>query len=390
MGWKRLACVAVYAVAFAAFAVVMYHYAMAPRIYLDDTDALDRYRHSPLYFGETAAYGWAIDYPAVYHWIDYAALKVFRVDIGYVPEVNRAEDYDYNAEHDLLAPWPPVKFLRTVNVAFLLATLLLLAAAARTATGKWYWGLLVAAPLAFSRNFGGGVGSFIFTDSYLAFFLALMILVWLRFHLSREPYAWWRVIVMGAIAGLVVSTKQNGALAALAYVAYLLAGAPRRSVWPGVSRACVFALAAFAVYVAVNPVMWQGGRTSSGLIQQTPLPVWWLHVFQDVWVRRMRAIQSQLDFYGRPTLLERLAAVFPYWYLLPVFAYVVWRARRERWFAPVAWWAGFLVVVTAFTVHIVFNRYLMPVEMALSLLVVLSAASVFESARAKTAAVSDG
>jgi hypothetical protein len=53
----------------------------------------------------------------------------------------------------------------------------------------------------------------------------------------------------------------------------------------------------------------------------------------------------------------------PLWPLLPICAWLLWRCRREAWFAPVAWWGGFLALGTLLTIPSPEVRYLAPLEL---------------------------
>ena len=372
MPLKKIVGVILYAAICVALAAAIYRHAMSVRVYLDDTDALYRYQYSPLYFGESAALGWAIDYPAVYHWVNHYAMKAFGVEIGKIPKVNREAGYAWNREHGLLAPWRVVKFFRKLNVVAICAALACLAALAKLVTRSWWWGLLIVAPLAMSKRFSGGIGSFIFTDAYLTFFLCLMALAWARFHLSDNPLSWRRVAVMGVIAGLAVSTKINAGLALAAYMAYAARNARgNMKLWKPLAAAAI----AFAVFVAVNPIMWKGLMPSYGG------PKWWGGVVYDMFERRMRAMAWQQDYYGHLSFGRRLAGLFPYWPFVPVFAFVIWKSRHARWFEPVALWAAFLGIGTALTIHILLPRYFMPVDLPVTVLVVLSAVDYFRRTR---------
>lgn len=336
---------------------VVLHHALAVGPYLDDTDGLQRFRQPAWRFDEHVAYYWATDHPAFCRWINHAALTLLGQQDCEIPPVNSVDGFRWNKEHGRLAPRGPVRVIRILNVAWLCGALFCLALLAKTVLGSWEWGLLAVAPLALSREFGGGLGSFIFGDAHLAFFLSLSALLWVRFHLKGKGCAWRSLAVMGVLSGLAVSCKHNAVFALAAYACYLVI------VCRGVERAVkplAFAATAFAVFVAVNPVMWQGG------------PLWWYSIAQDVVVHRFRRMAYQKTYYGESPLLTRLANIFDPLLALPLFAWLVWRARKQPWFLPVALWAGFLGIATVLTIHIPFNRYLMPVYVPLTLLVMLS------------------
>jgi hypothetical protein len=93
---------------------------------------------------------------------------------------------------------------------------------------------------------------------------------------------------------------------------------------------------------------------------------------------KMRAQTYRLHegMFGRMSIPDRILFMFPQWYLLPALAVLVANARRERWFLPVGLWSLFLIAGTALTVEQPFNRYLMPIDFGLTVVVGLSAMSI--------------
>lgn len=360
MGLVKTGKVIAFVVACAGIAALQFHFALGWRAYLDENDGLTRYSYAPTDFVNSAAYLWAIDTPAVSRWIDYGALRLFGVETGEIPIVKANAGYRWNVEHGRLAPRGPVNFLRKVNVVWLLAAFACLVILAKVTVGSYGWGLVAIAPLALSREFGGPVAAFIFADAQLAFFVALFGLMWVRFHLGPGALGWANVATMGIIAGLAVSTKYNAGLLVVAYATYAVGVAKgKMRLWKPV----VFAATTFAVFVILNPVTWRGG------------PAWWGQVIHDIFKHRVNLLEIQREFFGKTTLWGRIAAIFPWWYALPIPGYVVWRARREKWFLPAALWAGFLAVGTMVTIHEVFFRYRMPIYMPLCVVAMLSAIS---------------
>jgi hypothetical protein len=349
-----------------AVALLLDSYALRAPVLPDDSDGLERYSHSPLWFDKPIALFWAKDTPAVSRWVNYLALRLCRVEIGPIPLIDPNAGYEWNRLNNRLAPRGPVNFLRRLNVAAMVAAFGCLVLLGRTLFGGYEWGLALAAPLLLHRRVIAAVAGFIFADAYLMLLLSLMILVWVRHHLSANPCAWRRVLAMGVIGGLAVSTKYNAGLALLAYAAYLaIVPACSARFW----RIAAFLGVSFAVFAAVNPIMWRGG------------PVWWGNVLYDAFVHRLNLIEYQRYILGAPGFLARFRAVLPYWYLFPIVAWLLWRARTQRWFLPVSLWAGFLVVGTLLTIHEPFYRYRMPVFLALTVIVTASVISILQAIR---------
>lgn len=332
--------------------------ALSAPINLDENDSLERTRMLPTDFSESVASWYAIDHPAVFRWIDAAVLRAFDVEIGKVPVVDPYKPVKWSIENGFAAPRRPVMFLRGAGAASLLGAMILLFLVARRALGGCIWGFVVAIPLVLPGHIGLTVGGYLFTDAYLAFFLALTLLVWLRFHYSAAPLSYPRVAVMGLVIGLAVSTKINAGLLLIAYLIYVFMLSSGASRW---LKAFVVLSASLAVFVAVNPIMWQGG------------PVWWAEVIGRMLKHRANVIEVHKSLFGEHAFLNRLAFMLPMWYLLPLMALLVARMRHEKWFLPVTLWAALLVAGTALTANQPFMRYRMPIEMALAVIMVLSA-----------------
>jgi hypothetical protein len=345
----------------AACGALFYHLILTAPVFLDESDCLERLKQSPLEFNTTWDYYYAIDHPALSHWCDRAVLQVLGITIGDLPKVDKNKDYDWNIAHGRTVPRAPVNALRTVNVVLLVGTMLSLFAAARLVFGKCLWGFVLTAPLVLSPAIITSVGAYIKTDAYLAFFFALAFALWLRFHLSKKPMRLAHMAIMGILAGLAVSTKLNGGLLVLAYLTYL---AWHSTGFDRIWRPCVFGLLVFLIFVVVNPVMQRGGL------------VWPFEVMRDMLRLRGRISEFHDAYLGTARWDYMVNFLFPYWYLLPLFAILVYNARRESWFPPAILWSSFLVVGTAATVRQPFNRYLMPLNLGLFTIVLMSTISV--------------
>ncbi len=319
------------------YVFLIFFYALSAPLRIDDSTDLVRLGHPPTWSSEATSYRWAIESPALYRWVDYGAL----ISCG--------------ADEKKAA----VTALRCVNAAWLVGALACTVLLARGVTGGWGWGLVVAAPLALSGRFGAGVGGAVSPDAAFTFFLALMALVWVRHDSVGNATAWRRVFVMGTLGGLALSTRYGAAFALTAYAVHLVGSRGAA----GLSRAAVLAATVAAVFIAVNPVMWRGG------------PIWWGTVWRDA--IELRAGELQLRADGIRQYAARLSAAFPMWYVAPVLAWLFWRARRARWFVPLALWAGCLALGAALTAYDASDRNLVPLQMPLIVLVMLSAVSLY-------------
>ncbi len=325
---------------------------------LDEAEALERLARSPVHVGEANDRFYAIDHPALFHWVDRAILSVLNVEIGDVPEVRPDKDYYWHIAHNQIAPRDAVIVLRWANVAALAAAFVMVYLISRLICGGHLWGFVAVVPLAFSRTLAADVGGYIKTDAYLAFFLALSLYLWLRFHATARPQRLAHLLAMGLVTGLAVSTKLNGGLLLLAYCLYLviICRGGDRLMAPFLS-----CLIAFTIFVIVNPVMQHGGISGMACALREMLE-------QRAFTYRMHDLKLGPKSAGFMFLF-----MFPRWYLLPVLAVVIAAARREKWFLPVILWSLFLILGTAFTIKQPFNRYLMPIVFGLTLPAMLSA-----------------
>jgi len=330
---------------------------------LDDNRALDRVSRSPFEVSSPDGYFYATDHPAMFHWVNRTILKVLRVEIGPIPKIDPSKDRDWNLAHGRAAPRYPVVILRRANVVALTVGLVFLFFVAHRALGGWLWGFVLAAPLVLAPYVGLFVCGYIQTDAYLAFLICLCILLWLTFHYSPDPVGAWHVVAVSVVIGLAQSTKLNGGLLLLAYMTYLVVmGRGIGRLWRPILAGAVVA----AVFFIVNPVMLSRG------------PFGWVKVIGDMLRIRAETISGHEASLGPLSLLNRLHYLFPEWFLLPLFALFVIKARKERWFLPVAIWASFLIAGTIATANQPFNRYRMPLDLGLATLVTLSAASVIK------------
>jgi hypothetical protein len=180
-------------------------------------------------------------------------------------------------------------------------------------------------------------------DAFLAFTLALMLLVWLRLHLRGEGRSWRSALLVGALGGLAASAKYNGALGLLAFLGYIILSNARLR-YP---KALLAGTVAFAVFCMINPVMLDD-------------PILALH---DILARRIQIIALHNHKQGPLPFLALLQASFPAWPIIVLIGAALWRCRREPWFAPVAWWGLTLALGTWFTIDQPYARYRAPIEL---------------------------
>jgi hypothetical protein len=171
----------------------------------------------------------------------------------------------------------------------------------------------------------------------LLFWLVAFVALWVRFHLDGTAGTASRVAILAAVAGLAAATKINGGLLTVAFTWYLVARGKGRARF---LMAPAFCLAAFLVFVAVNPVLWQPG--GGGLVDGV----------KDIFARRADVMKNQ-EFLNP---LPPFAYFARRWMLLPLAgvggAALVY-VRREEWLVPVSYWA---VVIFAGS-YLTLNRY---------------------------------
>ena len=250
--------------------------------------------------------------------------------------------------------------MRRLNIVLFVATVALLWLAARLALRNDVLALAAASPFVLSELSLHNAMQ-ISADAFLPVTLALMLYVWMWLHLAGKGRSWSGAVLLGALAGLVTSAKWNGALLVIAAAGYLVVSRARWR-WPKALVACVVSVAAFA---AVNPVFLTNPA----------------QVVSDVLARRLAVINLHNQTAGPMPYLELLQQSFPAWPLVCVIGMVLWRCRRQPWFAPLAWWGLTLALGTWFTIDQPYARYRAPIELGLYIPLGTCLASILSAPR---------
>jgi hypothetical protein len=260
------------------------------------------------------------------------------------------------------APRGAVHIMRAVNAAFMAA-----ACVAAFLLGLYVFrtplaGAAAALPFLVHPGVGQWAVGYPGTDAMLLLWLVAFLALWTVYHMRGTADRPREVLFLAVVAGLGAATKINAGLLTVAFAVYTIAfGAKGRKWWLGPA----FCAAAFAVFVIVNPVLWQPG--AGGLVEG----------MRDVFARRQAVMEEQNRYLS-------VAAPSAYFvaraWLAPVAAVAAWaayRARDEKWLAPAAIWGA----VVAAGSYVLLNRYdlrlALPIDFALMMPAVLALTALF-------------
>jgi hypothetical protein len=296
------------------------------------------------YFGRPrAAEGerrWEVCVPSLYRWYTISIVELTGADTAAVPP---SKDPDRGRrESPGYVPPATRDLFRSANIALFALTLVLLFWIAQRTLDSTALAAATIVPIAGSMTFWDSVAWRIGPDALLCFLLVAVLAAWLMLDTAK----WRGLVVVSILCGLAASSKQNGILVLAAWCGYLAAkGKGVGRIW----RPITAVLIAAGVFCAINPATWHG-------------PLGFLR--GSIWIRQVITTEFA-NAYGPHTWWQFLNDALPTWPLVPVYAWLLWRCRRERWLAPVAWWGGFLAIGTLVTIPSPVTRYLAPLEMGL-------------------------
>ncbi len=252
--------------------------------------------------------------------------------------------------------------LRSVNVLFLAGMVAFIYLGLKRIFANRVAALAGTLPVIFSYPLHSAPAPFtalapyIGVDSMLLFWLSVFWYIWLRVKDESLP----GVLLLGAVGGLMVSTKVNGAFVLIGAGLYLLLAlrGGRRILFPALLGAV-----AFGVFILLNPIYRAGDLA------------WMARRLRDVitLMYRLKHLTAQQEW-GRFTRAEVMAYTFPYWiFYLPVTALVV-RTWRQRWMRITVAWALPMILLNWFLIYVPFPRYAAP--MAVAFLVLFAVAGI--------------
>lgn len=293
-------------------------------------------------------YAYAVDHPSVQRYVYGWALRATGVTPVHGEDVDYSRPAAWNIENGRVPSMTGVVIpLRTVNALFMTAAVMLVFLAAFAVLKRPYCALLVALPLVMSEHVCLGAVAYLGTDAILAFWFALSLSLTAYMSLRSVVLTWYGALVLGAIAGLALSTKLNGALALAAYCSYsVLASRGRRRL----ALPVVACLACAAVFVLLNPVMRVSLSQSAQALRDM------LAVRRDIWLG-----DSLRWAVPRHELIVRM---LPYGAFLFALAGAMLRLKKADWLPAVASWCLVVSLGTALTVNYAPKRYYVPVEIA--------------------------
>jgi len=275
---------------------------------------------------------WTTTVPALYRWYTAPIVRLAGADLDAEPPTVGFEGYTPPATRDLL---------RMASIVLFTATLVILFAIAWRILGNWGLAALAIVPIAASATFWDCVAWRMGPDMLFCLVLAATLAAWV----GLDTRGWRGFVIVSLLCGLATSAKQNGILVLGGWCGYLaFTEGPSRRVW----RPVVAAALAFAAFAIVDPALWYRGPQE--FLSQS------IHT-RALWSERT------VNVFGPCTPWMFFTTAVKAWWALPVFAWFVWRCRREAWFAPVAWWAAALAIGTYVAIPCPETRYLAPLEM---------------------------
>ena len=345
----------------------------------------------------TADYrAWSVDVPAVNRWVYYAVLHATGLDK--VPPGERrcwsmrgGDLYWYNERlpdwvkdfyagvytldwwernFGVYAPRGAIMAMRYTNTAVFVLFAVFLWLAAETALRSRVRATLAVLPVLLTPTCLAAVGISFVTwsgDVFMAAGIAAGLFVWLRYHLSGRGASLPAILVVSVLSGLAAASKHSGVLFVAAYAAYLALYARGfgRLLRPLVSlavAACVVALTNPVLFLYPDASPWEVLRLAAE--------------------RRAYILDRQLTVFQPSSLVSLVRNAFYWWPVAPACLAAIWSCRRERWFAPVAFWGGFLAVgagVGLLRMRVMQERYLLPVLVGFGF---VSSVCIMTSARA--------
>ena len=327
---KKIRTIVCLGILVAVSATVCGRWVLRARPMLDESTVVRRCYVSPWENDTYEARFYSTDWPAFGRWVWRGVFAV----TGWRWEEFDNEHYVFQKDRPLfpgnidilngeLAPRGPVYVLRGVAAAFVVMTCVVIFWLGRMVTGSDAAGLVAPAGILLHPAMGQWLIGYPGTDAMILFWMVAFLALWVKLHLAGKALTVRQVMLMAVVAGLAAGTKINGGLLTVAFAGYLAAHGRGWSRW---WMPAVFGAAAFVVFVALNPVLWQpgGGGVVAGI--------------REILARRLDVMkdQEQLRPMARFAYFETRARLLP---LLPWAGFVFYMRRRDKWLAPAAWWA---------------------------------------------------
>jgi hypothetical protein len=306
-------------------------------------------------------YKWAVDLPGGCRLVYGLALRASGADD--LP--NHPTDYSQGIRENALnqAPADAVFVMRACNYAAFLAAMACLWYAASLALGRTVLALACLTPFLVSFWFPTYLIAQLGPDPFLILALCAFLAVWLKGHLAAKALTPPYILALVLLGGICVWTKQNGALAPLAYAGYALfhGRGPYRVATPLVALG-----GAFGVFYALSAPFY-------GHAPQ--------EVIANVLARRHQAMAVMGLRYPAMMRQDIVHHAIESWPLVPLAIWLIWSRRRERWFPPVAWWGMTLWLATVFTINRPSYKYLVPANLGLYFVFAVCVVSLVSQAR---------
>jgi hypothetical protein len=350
---------------------------------------------------------WAVDVPAVNRWVYYAVLHATGLDEippgeprcwsmrggelrwygkplpkwvrEYYSDVYYLEWWDRN-----FGPYCPrraVMAMRYTNIAFFALFAALLWCAAAQVLSSRLWATAAVLPILLAPTCLRPIGISFVTwsgDVFMAAAMSAALAVWLRYHLKGRGASASAIVAVGILCGLAVASKHTGVLLVAAYAVYLALTAKGLG---RLLRPLAALLVAASVAALLNPIVFLYPGASP-----------W-QVIEMAADRRASVLARQLATLKPCPWGSLMAGAFYWWPLVPAALAAVWACRRERWFAPVALWCGFLAGGAGaglLRIRVMQERYALPLLTGFAFLSCVCAITAARKARSGPGAAEQG
>lgn len=373
-----------------AAAACVYGYQVAnARPMLDEATVVRRAYLSPWRNETYEERFYSVDWPAFARWTWRGAFLI----TGWHWEEFDDEHYEFQPETPLfpanirlfdtedreVAPRGPVYVLRTTAAVFMTGGCVLVFFLGALVCRSTAAGVAMAVPFLVHPGVVRWAIAYPGTDAIILFWMLAFLLLWVVLHRSGAAVRPGGALLMAVVAGLAAATKINGGLLTVAFAMYLLVYGEKKTNWWLIPAFCA---AAFAMFVAINPVFWKPG--AGGVIEG----------LRDVFARRAEVMEVQRKYLN---ITARSEYFKERWYLLaaavPALAWAAPKVRQGDWLAPAAIWS----VTIALGSYAMLNRYdirlALPIDMAVMvtpLLALLAAGAARIGPRGETAVSRDG
>jgi hypothetical protein len=235
------------------------------------------------------------------------------------------------------------------TAVFLIACALIVATVYRALGGAWYAALLAAIFLWLEAT-GHRLWMHSPSESFFALFAVGAFYAWVSIARAGGRVSWRHLMLAAVLAGAAMAATPKGVLLAAATAAFVVIRCEGRD---RLGRAAGWLGVTIAAFIVMEPALWRLGAGDSHALSENmragTLQYW-------------TACFNQTASFRIP-IQER----FPYLPLLPLAGCALYYARKAAWAAPLALWAGFIILGSLLTLDLSQTRLPGDVSLALTM-----------------------